>query len=1082
MRAPKRQLLVCASITALLLLSVVMAPAQQITGRLVGTVLDPSGASLIGAEVTVSNQNTGITTTTKTDTQGNYVFPTLPVGVYTIRVAAPGFRAGVSTDNQISVAQTARVDMTLEVGAVTESVSVQAVAPLVQSTTSDISQTLETVQVESLPLNGRIFSQFVNLVPGAVPAGNSDAPESASGAGARTNIQSSVNGINFSGTSYTLDGVTNAEPLNAFINIAPPLEAIEEMHVQTSNPSAEFGTFGGAVVNVTLRSGANDVHGSLFEYLRNDALNARSFFASSKAPFKSNQFGGTIGGPIRKNKAFFFGDYQGLRIRQGQSYLINVPTAAMREGILLPEEGFATIYDPLSAGTSAGVQAFPNNTIPRERWDPITAKVLDLWPMPNTTSSRPGPYQNYFQNVSNAQTVDAFDIKLDYQFEHAGRLFVRESYTRRILDNVPPANIFMNANPDSNSHNHNAVIGHTLPISPTLLNELRLGFNRFDTFHFGQDYGVDENNILGIANGNLPAFPESTGVATFNVTPLYATGAPGWTNAQRLANTYEITDSVAWVHGSHSFKFGADIRKIQSTLTNPQDTARGSFTFARDMTSQNGVGGAEFASFLLGYPNTIIRSLVNTRPAVRTTQGGVYVQDDYRATRSLTLNLGLRWDLFTTPVEKYNRQVNYNPTTGEFNAATPDNRAPNVDTYYGNFAPRFGFAWTPDAGRTAIRGAAGISYFSYNYGATGGTLERNFPLFQTFNVTPTVSYRPFSQVAVDGLPDFVPAPLAPVIDAPAGIQPFYVSQDFRPASIFMYNIGVQRQLTSNDSIEAAFVATSGAHLYRNRDIDTPLTPAPGPLNPRRPYYSVSPQIQSIIERGANGVSRYRSFQLKYNRRFAKGFQALASYTLGDAKDDTSIFWVWDDSLNWSPMSTDYRHVFNVSWIYDLPFGKGRKLLSSAPHALDLLAGGWSINGIMMMRTGAPLAVTAANNLLNTGTSNRANKVCSDVSYPKTVAQWFDPSCFADPTDPYVFGDARQGAVRGPGLVNFDLSAFKTFFFTERNQLEFRAEFFNAFNNPHFGNPTTSLSSANFGAITGTIVTPREIQLGLRYKF
>lgn len=1056
--------------------------AQQITGRLVGTVLDASDAGIPGAQVTATNQNTGISTVTTTDAAGNYSFPTLPAGTYTIRAEAAGFRAAVAPDTQINVGQTRRVDMKLEVGSLAETVEVQAVAPLVQSTTSEIAQNIATQQIQTLPLNGRIFSQVVNLVPGAVPAGHGDAPESASGAGARTSIMSSVNGVNFSGTSYTLDGVANAEPLNAFINIAPPIEAIEEVHIQTSNPSAEFGTFGGAVVNVTLRSGTNDFHGSLFEYLRNDALNARSFFASSKAPWKTNQFGGTLGGPILKNKAFFFGDYQGLRLRQGNSYLINVPTAAMRQGILLPEESFATIYDPLSASESANVQPFPNNRIPRERWDRVTSQVLDLWPQPNREPSRPGPFQNYFENVSNKQTVDAFDIKVDYQFERWGRLFVRESYAARDLDVTPPANQFMNADPDSTSRNHNAVIGYTLPISPVTLNDLRIGFNRFDTFHFGQDYGINKNNELGIKNGNLAAFPESQGIANFGVSPLYSLGAPGWTNGQRLANTYEITDSIALIRGSHSFKLGADIRRIEATLTNPQDTARGYFGFGRDMTSQDGVDGAEFASFLLGYPSTIIRSLVNTRPSVRTTQGGVYFQDDYRVTRNLTLNMGIRWDIFTTPVEKYNRQVNYNPVTGKYNAASDNNRGPNVDTYYGNFAPRFGFAYSPDSGRTAIRGAVGYSYFSYNYGATGGTLERNYPLFQTFQVTPPVSYRPFSKVDVDGLPNFVPAALAPEIDPPAGIQPYYIPKNFRPANILMYNFGVQRQLTLDDSIEAAYVGTKGSHLFRNRDINTPLSPGPGAVDPRRPYYSVSPQVQSIIERGSNGDSRYHSFQLKYNRRFARGFQALFSYTLAKAEDNTSVFWVWDDKLNWAPMSIDFRHLASISWIYELPFGRGRAFLSDASRALDLLIGGWNLNGITTLRTGAPLSVSVANNLLNTGTGNRAVKTCKEVGYPKKVEQWFDTSCFKDPEEPYTFGDAKQGAVRGPGLVNFDLSLAKDFQFAERHRVEFRGEFFNAFNNPHFSNPNTSRSSGNFGRITSTTLTPREIQLSLRYRF
>jgi hypothetical protein len=464
------------------------------------------------------------------------------------------------------------------------------------------------------------------------------------------------------------------------------------------------------------------------------------------------------------------------------------------------------------------------------------------------------------------------------------------------------------------------------------------------------------------------------------------------------------------------------------------------------------------------------------------TQGGTYVQDDWRVNHSLTLNFGMRWDIFTPPVEKYNRQVNFNPVTGKYNAATSDNRSPNVDTYYKNFAPRFGFAYSPDNGKTAIRGAAGISYFSYNYGATGGTLERNFPLFQTFQITPAVTNRPFSQIGVDGLPNFVPAALTPVIEPPAGIQPFYVSQNFRPADITMFNAGVQRQLTANNSVEIAFVGTAAQHLYRNRDIDIPLTAAAGALNPRRQYYGVAPQIQSIIERGSNGTSRYRSMQVKYTRRFAHGFQALASYTLGDAKDNTNIFWVWDDRMNWWPMGTDYRHVANLSWIYEVPVGKGRTFLSSAPKALDLIAGGWSVNGIVFIRSGAPLAVTSANNLLNTGTTNRANKTCSDLKYQRTANMWFDTSCFAYPTNPYQFGNAGPGAVRGPGLVNFDLSTFKNFAITERHQVELRAEFFNIFNNAHLSNPVTNRSSGNFGKITGTVMTPREIQLGLKYRF
>jgi len=1014
------------------------------------------------------------------------VAPSLPPGPYTVKVEATGFRTAVSSGNTVSVAQATRVDVMLQLGPIAESVEVTAPAPLVRSTASDIGETIEKRQVQTLPLNGRIFSQLVQLVPGAIPRGHGDAPESASGAGARASIMASVNGVPWSGTSYTVDGVSNSEPLNAFINIAPPIEAIEEFKVQTSNPSAEFGTYGGAVVNLTLRSGTNELHGSLFEYLRNQALNARSFFAATRAPFKTNQFGGTLGGPIKRNKAFFFGNYQGLRLRTGAIYNFGVPTAAMQQGLLLAEEGFDVINDPDSSPTAAGVTPFPGNRVPASRWDAVAGKVLAIWPQPNTAPARPGPYQNYQEHVSNSQRVDAFDIKGDYQFETAGHLFLRESYVSRDLAAPPPAsNRFLSSGPNSESRNHNAVVGYSLPIRPTLLNELRLGFNRFDTFHFGNDYGVNKNNELGIKNGNLPAFPESSGIAGFSVSPLYGFGAPGWTNAQRLANTYELTDAVTWIRGSHSFKFGMDVRRIRSTLTNPEGSARGSFTFGRDMTSSQGRGGAEFATFLLGYPSSIFRSLVNTRPDVRMVHGGAYLQDDWRVSRTLTLNLGLRWDIFTHPVDGFNRQTNFNLRTGKFNAASADNRGPNVDTHKRNFAPRLGFAYSPRQGRLAVRGAFGMSYFSQNYGGTGGTLERNFPLFQSFSVGPAVSYRPFSKLSVDGLPDFVPTPLAPEINPVAGIAPFYMPRNFRPVSVYMWNIGVQQQLGASGVAEIAYVGTRATHIYRGRAINTPLTPGPGALDPRRPYYTISPLTPSISERGSTGASRYNSLQMKYTRRFAGGFQGLFSYTYAESKDNASIFWVWDDRLNWRPSTSqalDLRHVFSGSWTYDLPFGKGRRLLTDAPRAVDALAGGWSINGIATMQTGTPLSVSVRNNLLNTGTGNVANKTCSSVSYPKLVERWFDTGCFADPTEPYVFGNAFTGALRGPGVVNFDLSVFKSFRFAEQRSLELRAEFFNAFNNPHFSSPVTSLAAGNFGRITSTTLTPREIQLGLKFTF
>jgi hypothetical protein len=544
--------------TAILSLTTVSAVyAQAITGRIVGTVQDRNQSAVPNAKVTITNQSTGISLEVQTDDQGNYIAPSLPSGSYKVTVAAQGFRQAVAGNIEVNVAQTTRLDLTLEVGNVQDTVEVTGGAPLVQSTTSDLGEIVNQRQIQTLPLNGRIFSQLIQLVPGAVPAGFGAAPEAASTAGARSATSASVNGLPWSGTTYYMDGIENKETLNAFISMSPPIESIEEFKVQTNSSSAEYGAFGGGVVNLTLRSGTNEYHGALFEYMRNEALNARDFFAASKNPFKTHQFGGLFGGPIVKNKAFFFGDYQGLRLRGGRPFTASVPTQAMREGRFLASEGFsAPIYDPLSSASPTQRTQFTNNVIPTERFDPVAAKALSLWPSPN----RSGVVNNYGENISQTQDVNQIDIRLDYQFEKLGRLFVRESYQKRALrSSLPNAPFLAFGEINSDSRDHNAVIGHSYSFSPTLLNEFRFGFNRFNTEHNGSDSTTDKNNELGIRNGNLAAFPETRGVANFGIPGLTGTGSPGFTNALRLSNTYQLTENLTWVKNSHTIKFGADL-------------------------------------------------------------------------------------------------------------------------------------------------------------------------------------------------------------------------------------------------------------------------------------------------------------------------------------------------------------------------------------------------------------------------------------------------------------------------------------------------------------------------------------------
>ncbi len=1049
---------------------------QAITGTVVGTITDASGAVLVGAKVTTTNQDTGLHRESVTDTQGNYVVPYLSPGNYKITVSFEGFRTDVSANNVVQVNQTTRVDFVLTPGAVTEQVNVVAQAPLVESTTSEIGQVIDRKQISSIPLNGRLFEQLVTLTPGTVQAGFADFGEDPAAAGARSPVNSTVNGLPWSGNKYTLDGVNNSEPLNAFINLTPPLEAIEEFKVQTNNPSAEFGSFGGAVVNLTIRSGTNELHGSGFEYVRNDVLNARNFFALQKAPFKTNQFGGTIGGPIARNKLFFFGDYQGLREHQGRTFLITVPTQLQRQGILT-EGNQPPIFDPLTG------QQFAGNVIRTASQNPIAQKAALVWPSPNL----PGLANNYVTNTSLSENVNQFDVKVDWQRSDREHLFVRESLAQRSLTDPPPGNIFMmGTNPNANSRNQNAVLGYTRTFSPTQINEFRLGFNRFAVTQVGADFGTTKNNDLGIPNGNIPGLPYTSGIAQFNIPGFQQTGSQGFGNSQRIANILEYTDNFTWIRSKHTLKFGADIQQVQSTLTNPQTQPRGLFEFDGNFTSNKGAPGtgSGWASFLLGYPRRVVRDFVDTRPAVRMLFMGYYAQDDYRITQNLTLNLGLRWDLFTRPVEKFNRQTNFNLATGLIDAASSDNRGPNVDNFLRSWGPRVGLAYSPDRGRTAFRAAYGISYFPDNFGATGGTLERNYPLFLINEFVTPDPFTP-SRSLSDGLPGFQPVPLQPHLTPPPNFSVFEVSRNFRQDMSQMWNLSVDRQLSSSVMIEAAYVATKGSHIFRDLDLDVPF-PGPGPIPPRRPFFNIAPNIPSIHQRNGDGASSYQSAQFKVTKRYSAGLTMLVSYTISKSIDNYSnILFPYNDKLN-RGLSAGFKAVdipqnFVLSYSYELPVGRGKAWLSNGSGLLDKLVSGWSVNGITTFRRGSPLVINVASSQLNTGTGNRADITCAHVGTPKRVDAWFDTGCFANPA-PFAFGNSGIGHVRGPGLNNWDFSIFKSNHIDEKRRLDFSAEFFNLFNMAHFSNPNTTFGSTSFGRISSTSLPSREIQLGLKLIF
>jgi hypothetical protein len=556
-----------------------------------------------------------------------------------------------------------------------------------------------------------------------------------------------------------------------------------------------------------------------------------------------------------------------------------------------------------------------------------------------------------------------------------------------------------------------------------------------------------------------------------------------------VANIFQYTDGLTWTKGKHTMKFGGDIQQIQSTLTNAQDDPRGIFIFNGNYTSNQGASGTgnPYGSFLLGLPNQVNRDFVNTVPAVRMIFAGFYFQDDFRVTPSLTLNLGLRWDLFTRPVEKFNRQSNFSPATGLIDVASSNNRGPNVDNNLSNWGPRVGVAYTPDQGKTAIRAAWGISYFPDNFGATGGTLERNFPFFTINRLTTPTPFTPFRTLSGNGLIAPINVPYTPggTLAPPPGFGVFFVASGFKQDQAQVWNFSIQRQLANNLVATVAYVGTHGLHLYRDLQLNQTL-PGPGPITPRLPFFSVAPNIPTIDQRNGDGTSHYNALQAKLEKRFSYGLSFLASYTFSKTMDNTTtIVYPYNDHLNYN-LSQGFKLVdvpqnFVFSYSYELPFGPGKKMLNSgiAGHVL----GGWSINGITTFQSGQPLFITVSNNLLNNnGGSNPANINCSSVPTPKLVSAWFDTTCFSAPPA-YTFGNSGVGHVRGPGINSWDFSVAKdTTLGLENVRLRLEADFFNLANAAHFSNPNTTFGNAGFGTIGGDRLPPRIIQLGAKLLF
>jgi len=1082
--------------------------AQAVTGTIIGLITDSTGAVMPGATVTLTNTGTGLVRVVNTDSNGEYTVPSLPTGTYSVKAELSGFKTVTRPDIPLGVDQRMRIDVKLEIGAVEESVTVTGTSPLVQTSSSELGTTVAEEQIKTLPLNGRNFVNLTRTVPGVVrgiPGANID------GAGSlawRASASFSANGQRPRDNNYMLDGVDNNETWLQTVVLFPSVDALDEFKLQTSTYSAEFGRSLGGVVNLQIKSGTNRMHGSAFEFLRNDAFDANNFFNNRagrpKPAFSQHQYGGTIGGPIVKDRTFYFFDYQGYHVNQGATYLSTVPSARMRAGDF--SELNRVIYDPVTH------LPFPGNVIPIGRFDPATRNMLSqIIPEPNTAGtvgSNGQTINNYLINPTLERQDNQIDLKVDHSLSSKNRLSGRYSYekTHRVLPATLPragdAGFTFGAG-DGNIKAQGLALNDTHTLSSSWLNEFRFGWSSIKFFMTPIDYQANLAQAVGIPGINLNEVTSAFPQIMFNNGGMRNIGSNGNQPLITNQNDFQIFDNVTRVAGRHTVRAGGSWTHRSREILNA-DTIVGRFDFNQNLTS-NCAGitsgctlinntGFDVASFLLGTASVASRALFDAatytevRPEI-----GAYIQDDIRATDRLTVNAGLRYDLFVPWVEVDNRQSNFDVSTGRFVVASDGAVINGVEVgrylqTYGrtDFGPRFGFAYDVNgSGRTVIRGGYGI-FWNFTPGGTSSSKAQNQPFLQAQSFTTTFGT---NILLSQGLP--APPGVHPEV-APSGSTRSAFLTNFRDAHAHNFNVNVQRQFGSNYMVEAAY---SGSRTV-NAALKTDLNQAPPRVgvsdqNINRPFISVSPALRTVGTLSSSGYVEYNGLLIKFQRRSANHISFLNSYTFGRAIDLNSdndgtvtLTNIFDPEYNRGPADYDVTHTFSSNWIYELPW------------AAERAWGGWQLSGILYLRSGLPISsnggITQSQSMLSTGiTNNRPNTICDPILSNPTIDRWFDTSCFQQvPDTTGAFGNTGRNSVRGPGDFNVDVSVIKNTRFGPVGS-ELRLEVFNLLNHPQFANPNGQLGNAAFGTISAMLASPscalcgtteRQVQLAVKLKF
>jgi hypothetical protein len=1081
-----------------IVLSGLTALAQVERASITGVITDEAGGVIPGAAVRIMNEETNTAVTVTTDNAGAYNAINLTPSSYTIEVDSPGFSKHVDKAFVVHVSQTARLDVKMAVGAVTQVVEVTGAAPILQTENAAVGQVIGARAINQLPLNGRNIAQLAVLAPGVT--GLSASPSGTINSGSRpdelrpggTTIV--ANGARDFSNKMLLDGVDNTEMISQTFVVRPGIEGIREFNVVTSNADAAYNRGGGVIIVTSTKTGTNNFHGSAYEFFRNSYLDSKNYFDLKNIPippYKLNDFGGSLGGPVLHNRVFFFADYEGFIERLASTVITTVPTAAEKQGNF---QGIAKIYDPTTTvqnGSTYSRTEFMNDTIPAGQFDAIAAQIVNLYPAPQTTAL----VNNYTSNPVKKTADNRGDARVDAQISSKQNMFVRYSIdnTQITMPNTYNDAIGGNEGQFSGSSStvaHNGVAGYTIILTPNIVGEYRFGFSKYNSFLIASPLTAP---VWSQIPGYDPSNPFQPRAPIISPSGYGGLGDSRSEPQVRLEHTFENAGSISWTRGKHDLKFGTDVlhHMISEPEVAPGQSSFGRFNFDNTLTANpaaTGTTGNAIATMLLGYPATTTRFFfLPPNVHVIGNEWNFYVQDNWRFGSRLTVNLGLHYEIDTPYYERNNQWVNFDPATGNILLAGQNGvgRTAGWQTAYGSFGPRIGLSYQLDKS-TVLRTGYGI-YFDPQ--ANEGTTIRQqlqWPYALTYSLVPG-SLFPGNKVS-QGFVSVTDLP-AGTFSTPYGVLKG-VQMNLKNSSTQQVNLGIQHQLTNTTSMTVSYVGAFVRHLTMSMPVNQP-SPGPGNIQARRPFNARYPNVTTISEVESIGNAAYNSLQVSLEQRLTHGVFLGGNYVWAHALNNSGGDGGADGSVpqdptnrqaDWASASNDATNRVNLFGTYQLPFGPGKSFLNKNGLLAKYIIGDWQVNGISAIQSGYPFTVSATGSPTNTGASGRANVVpgVNPIPVHRTVQEWFNPAAFSVPTA-YNWGNVARNSLRGPRNVNVDLTAAKQIHFYEK-ELQFRAEFFNALNHSQFAIPASTIGSAGVGTITATTHPARQIQFVLKLNF